>query len=181
MNHPVYYSNKDSDDIASGTWPDLLCAIENYPYPSVPQNTYSDQVFAPGYPTVGSYVPDFNVANPYPPVPQSTHPDRVFTPGYPTVGSHVPDFNAADYAGFSLPPATEMGAFVNLPPLDLPPQADFTNQVSSRCVGVSASTYPNVPQDFLNPWSRPALCMFLSCICHDLPYSPDANPKSPST
>ena len=173
----MYYSNKDSDDIASKTWPDLLCTMGGYPYPSVPQSTHPDQAFAPGYLTVGSYVPDFNAADPYPSVPQSIHPDQVFTPGYPTFRSHVPDFNAADHAGLSLPPTTEMGAFANMPSLDLPQQVDFTNQVSSQCVGTSTWTYPDVPQDFINPWSMPALCMFLSCTCHDPPYSPDANPK----
>ena len=100
-------------------------------YLSVPQSTHPGQVFAPGYPTVGSSAPDFNAADPYPPVPQSTYPDQVFASGYPTVGSYVPDFSAAGCAAFSHPPptTTEMGALANLPPLDLPPQVDFANQV----------------------------------------------------
>ena len=142
MNHSEYYSNKD---IASETWPNLLCAMGDYPY--------------------------------YPSVPQSTHPDQLFAPGHPTVGSYVPDFNPADYAAFSLPPTTEMGAFANLPP----PQVDFTNQVSGQCVEMSTWTYPAVSQDVLNPWSMPALCMFLPCISHDPPYSPEVNPKPFST
>ena len=163
----------------SETWPDLLCTMGDS-YPSVAQRTHPSQVFSPGYHTVGSYVSDFNAADPYPSVPQSTYPDQVFASGCPTVGSYVPDFNTANYAAFSRPPATEMGAFANLPQLDLQPQADFTTQVSSQCVGTSTWTYPDVPQDVIDPWSMPAQCMFLSCICHDPPYSPDVNPKPSS-
>jgi len=99
-------------------------------------------------------------------VPQSTYPDLVSTPGYP-------DINTANDAAYSLAPATEMGALA-----DLPTQADFTSQVSSQYVGTSTRSYPAVPQDVLDPWSMPTLCMFLSCIRHDPSYSPDANPKS---
>ena len=178
MNHSVYYSNKDSDDIASETWPDLLCTMEDS-YPSVPQSTHPSQIFSHGYHTVGSYVPDINAADPYPSVPQSTYPDQVFASGCPTVGSYVPQFNTANYAAFSLPPATEMEAFANLLPLDLHPRADFTTQVSNQCVGTSTWTYPDAPQDVIDPWSMPALCMFPFCICHDPPYSLYANQKPP--
>ena len=108
-------------------------------------------------------------------VPQNTYPDPVSAPGYPpTAGLYVPDFNPDD-AAFSLAPTTEMGAFANLPL-----QADFTNfanQVSSQCVETSTWTYLAVPQNFVDPWSMPGPCMFLSCICHHFSYSPDANPK----
>jgi len=108
-------------------------------------------------------------------VPQSTYPDTVSGPGYPTDGQYVPDLSAADDAAFSLPPTTEMGAFANLPL-----QADFSNftyQVSNQCVGMSTWTYPVVPQDYVDPWSMPGPCMFLSCICHYFSYSLDANSK----
>jgi hypothetical protein len=108
-------------------------------------------------------------------VPQSTYPDPVSGLGYPTAGPYVPDFSAAGNAAFSLAPTTEMGAFANLPI-----QADFTNytnQVSSQCVGTSTWTYPAVAQYFVDPWSMPGPCMFLSCICYYSSYSPDANPK----
>ena len=75
-------------------------------------------------------------------VPQSTYPEIPQEPvlgGYPsTAGSYDPYFNAAnDAAAFSLAPTTEMGAFANLPI-----QADYTNQVSSRCVRALTWTYP---------------------------------------
>ena len=58
------YSN--NDDIASTTGPNPW-AMGNYlysPYLLVPQSTYPDPVFAPGYPSpTGSYVPNFNAAN----------------------------------------------------------------------------------------------------------------------
>ena len=83
-------------------------------------------------------------------VPQSTYPD----PGYHS-RSYVPDFNAADDAAFSPAPSTELGAFT-----DLPMQADFTNQVSSQCVGTSTRTYRAVPQNIFDPWSMLGPCMF---------------------
>ena len=111
---------------------------------------------------------DYPCYYPYGSVPQSTYPDLVSAPGYP-------DINAANDAAFSLAPATEMGALANLPT-----QADFTSQVSSQYVGKSTWAYPAVPQNVLDPWTMQGPCMFLSCICHDPSYSPDANPKSPT-
>jgi hypothetical protein len=144
MNNSDSYPNKDG--VVSATWPDLLCAMGDYPY-------YA-----------------------YRSVPQSTYPGRVYAPGYPSTSrSFIPDLNAANDAAFSLAPTTEMGAFANLPT-----QADCTSQVSSQYVGTSTWTYPGVPQDVLDPWSMPTLCMFHSCIRHDPSYSPDANPKSPT-
>ena len=135
MNYSVCYSNKDFNDIASETWPDLLTLVDSYP--SVPQSTHPGEVFAPGYPTVGSYALDFNATDPYPSVPQSDYPGQVLASGYPTIGSS--DFNAVDYAVFSLPPVTDMVSYANLPLLDLQPQADFTN-LSCQSVGTSTWT-----------------------------------------
>jgi len=148
-----------------------------YPYPPVPQSTYPDLVSASGYPsTAGTYLPDylpnFNAADDAAfslapttemrafanlAVPQSTYPDLVSASGYPSTAGpylpdYIPDFNAADDAAFSLAPTTEMGAFAN----------------------------PAVPQNVLDPWSMPDLCMFFSCICHYPSYSPDAHPKPSS-
>ena len=104
--------------------------------------------------------------DPYPSVLCGTHPDPASTPGYSPTGSYTPNVNAADDAAFSLAPTTEMGV--------------FANQVSSQCVGTSTRTYPTVPQNIIDPWSMPGLCMFLSCICHFSSYSPDENPKPTS-
>ena len=107
---------------------------------------------------------------PYLSVPQSTYPDPIPAQGYPFAGSFA-DFNVPNDAALSLAPTSEMESFA------LPVQADFANQVSSQCVGTSICTYPAVPQDFLDSWSMPGTCMFLSCICHYTSYSLDANPK----
>jgi hypothetical protein len=108
-------------------------------------------------------------------VPQSTHPDLISTPGYvPTVRPYIPNFNATDNAAFTLTPTTEMEMSMNL----LTTQVDFTSKVSCQCVGTSIWTYLAVPQNVIDPWSLPTLCMFLSCICHDPSYSPDGNTKS---
>ena len=70
--------------------------------------------------------------NQYLSVPQSTYPGHVSAPGYPfPAGTYIPDFNAAANAACSHTPTSEMGAFANLPV-----QADFTNQVSSKCWNV---------------------------------------------
>jgi len=73
MNHSEYYSNED--EVPPATWPDGwtysrednalydMGDFSSYPSSSVPQSTYPEQVFGPEYPTVGSYVPDFNAAD----------------------------------------------------------------------------------------------------------------------